>query len=235
MASTTPNYGFATDVVADDLVEPTHHNRLADVVDRALGEFLTHIIPAGAHEGWAITASKEMTAGQGLLGACWCRTSGAQAINDLTDGALNYVYGVPEEDSAPDGAVRFVAQIAPPGPGGAILLGTIELDADGNVLSIDNQAPGVQRSCHRIAIERLEGTGIIEAIPGGATVFACVSHVEMGEFRAPGDLQVSSEAASFEWEVTHHHRGDEFRIQVTNNGSYVADFTYTWSREGIVR
>ena len=48
MASTTTNYGLATDVVVDDFVEPAHQNRVADTLDRALGEFLAQMMPAGA-------------------------------------------------------------------------------------------------------------------------------------------------------------------------------------------
>lgn len=235
MASSTPNYDLTTDVVADDFVAPSHNNRLADTIDRALGEFLKSIIAAGAHEGWEITTAKTVAAGQGLLGACWCRTVVAQDIQDLTDGAVNYVYGALVENSAPDGEISFVAQVAPPGPGQAILLGTIELDAGGNVVAVDNNAAGSQRDCHRLAIEELQGTGIIEGVPGGATVSACVSHAAAGEFRIPGDLRVSSESQDFEWAVTEHHRGDEFWLRVTNSGSYPGDFEYDWSREGITR
>jgi len=235
LASSTPNYGFETGVVTDDFIEPSHHNRLADTVDRALGEFLTHVIAAGAQDGWEIELTKEVSAGRGLISACWCQTGAAQAIEQLTNDAVNHVYGVLDETSAPEGTAQFVAQVAPPGPGGSILLGTIELDAGGAVVTIDNDAPGVQRSCHRLAVETLVGSGVVQGVPGGATVVACVSHAAIGEFRVPGDLRVDSDTPLTEWEVAQHHRGDEFTIRVTNLSSYPVDFAYTWSREGIIK
>ena len=235
MAATTQNYGFATGVAADDFVEPDHNNRLADTVDRTLGEFLRHIIPAGAHEGWEITGDKEVSAGQGLIGACWCRTLEAQEIVGLIEGAVNHVYGAPTAQSAPEGAVQFVAQTAPPGPGDAVYLGTIELDGEGEVVGIDNEAAGTQRNCHRLAIERLEGSGLVEDVPAEESVTVEVAHESEGEFQVPGDLQVTSDGADFEWEVTEAHRGDRFRLRVTNVGSEAADFAYEWSREGLAR
>lgn len=235
MGSTTPNYGFATAVVADDLVEPDHNNRLADTVDRTLGEFLRHIIPMGAHEGWEITGDKEVSAGQGLIGACWCRTMEAQEIVGLSEGAVNYVYGAADAQSAPAGTVQFVAQTAPPGPGEAVYLGTIELDAEGEVVEIDNEAAGVQRNCHRLAVERLAGSGLVEDVPAQESVTVKVEHGSEGEFRVPGDLRVTSDSPDFEWEVAEAHRGDRFRLRVTNVGGEAADFAYEWSREGLAR
>lgn len=235
MASTTPNYGFATGVAADDLVEPDHNNRLADTVDRTLGEFLRHIIPAGAPEGWEISAETKVTAGQGLIGACWCRTLEPREITGLSEGAVNHVYGAPTAQSAPEGAVQFVAQTAPPGPGGSVYLGTIELDGDGEVVGIDNEAAGAQRNCHRLAVERLEGSGLVEDVPAEESVIVEVEHGSEGEFRVPGDLRVTSDSPDFEWEVAEAHRGDRFRMQVTNTGSEAADFAYEWSREGLAR
>lgn len=235
MASTTPNYGFATGVATDDFVEPEHNNRLADTIDRTLGEFLRHIIPAGAHEGWEITGDKEVSAGQGLIGACWCRTAEAQEIVGLSAGAVNHVYGAADAQSAPEGTVQFVAQTAPPGPGEAVYLGTIELDGEGEVVEIDNAAPAAQRNCYRLAIERLEGSGLVGDVPAQESVVVEVDHASEGEFRVPGDLRVTSASPDFEWEVVEAHRGDRFRLQVTNAGGEAADFAYEWSREGLAR
>lgn len=235
MASLTANYGFVTGVVTDDVVESVHHNRIADTVDRVMGEALQHLVPAGVHEGWEITADKEVTPGEGLVAGCWCHTSSAQRISGVVNGTTNSVYAVAIESSAPTGAVAFVAETTPPGPGKAVFLGTLTLDAEGNVTGVDNRAAGVQRNCHRIEIGRLEGSGVLESVPGGGTVGVTVDHSAMGSFRVPGDLQVRSENSGFTWAVVEHHRGDRFRLEVTNTESQSRDFAYVWEREGLVR
>ena len=70
MGSTTPNYGLATGVQTDELVEPWHHNRVADTLDRALGEMVRRLLPEGVHAGWLIGEEKSVTAGSGLIRAC---------------------------------------------------------------------------------------------------------------------------------------------------------------------
>ena len=235
MPSTSPNYGFATGVVNDDFVAPSHNNRLADTVDRALGGVLQSILAPGVLEGWELDETEEVAAGGGLIGPCWCRTYAPQAVDGLTDGAVNYVYGCLEATSAPDGTVQFVAQIAPPGPGQSIFLGTMELDSQGDVVAVDNAAPGVERSCHRVAFGALEGSGVVEAVPGGAEVAVTVGHGAMGEFRIPGALSVAPTSETCECVVTEHHRGDRFLMVVKNCGSYLEDLVYTWSRDGILR
>ena len=235
MSLITPNYAFATGVVADDFVEPDHHNRVADTVDRVLGEFLKHVIAAGAHEGWLLTEEAGVTPGQGLVGGCWCRTAQTGEVQGLQAGVVNHVYAAVDSHSAPEGTVAFHAQSSPPGPGGSVYLGTLEVDAEGEVVALDNDAPGVQRNCHRLAVERHRGQGVEAGMSAEETREVCVAHDAEGEFRLPGDLRVESDSAGFAWEITEHYRGDQFRFSVTNTGSETADFGYTWWREGLAR
>jgi len=235
MASSTENYGFTTGVTSDDLVEAGHHNRVADTVDRALGEFLRGVINRGACQGWEIGEDKTVGPGEGLVGACWCRTGSAQAIAGLTSGAVNYVYVALDETSAPDGTVQFVGQLAPPGPGGAAFLGTLELDGQGAVLSVDNHAEGVERQCHALRFGKLAGSGTVVGVPGGGSQAVMVDHAAAGEFRTLGDLRVEAGGEGFEVRVLEHHRGDRFELEVTNPGEEPADVVYSWSREGLLR
>ena len=234
MATTTANYGLATGAATDDIVEASHHNRVADTVDRALGEVLRAIINRGVQDGWEIGADKQVGPGAGLVGACWCRTLSGQAIQGLTVGAVNHIYAVQDETSAPSGTLRFVGQLAPPGPGGAPLLGTLTLDAAGAVLGFDNNVAGVERHCHALRFSKLSGTGSAVAVPGGAVRALTVDHSVAGEFRIPGALRVEASGGAFELKVTEHHRGDRFEVEARNTGTAPADLAYSWSREGVL-
>jgi hypothetical protein len=235
MAGTTPNYGLATGVAADDIVEASHHNRVADTVDRALGGFLGGIMNRGAHRGWEAGTDKQVVAGEGLVGACWCRSTEAQAIGGLTNGAVNYVYATVDETSAPDGTVHFVGQLAPPGPSGAVFLGLVELDAEGVVTLVDNDAEGVQRHCHALRFGQLAGSGTVEGVQGGQVAAVTVDHSAAGEFRVPGDLRVEAVGEVFRLAVVEHHRGDRYKLEAENTGSEPADLEYAWTREGVLR
>jgi hypothetical protein len=235
MASSTHNYGLATAVATDDLVEAAHHNRIADTLDRALGELVQRVLSSGALEGWEVTNAKQVSAGDGLIGACWCSTTAAQSITGLTNGALNYIYAVLDEGSAPHGSVQFVGQMAPPGPGGSILLGTLELDGAGEAIAVDNAPADVQRSCHPLRFAALAGTGVVTALPGGQSASVVVDHSASGVFRLPGDLRVSAQAANTEVVVSADHQGDQFGITVRNLGGSPVDAAYGWTREGVLQ
>ena len=235
MASSTPNYGLATAVETDDLVEATHHNRMADTLDRALGELVKGLLGTGAHEGWEITNAKQVGAGAGLIGPCWCSTAAAQGISGLTNGAVNYVYAVLDEGSAPDGSVRFSGQLAPPGPGSSILLGTLALNGAGQVVTVDNAPTGAQRSCHALRFGELVGTGTVANLPAGQTASVLVDHSAAGVFRLPGDLRASTATLNVAVTVSEHYRGDRFGLTITNSGTTPASVTYTWTREGILQ
>ena len=65
MAGSTANYGLATGVVTDDLIEPEHHNRVADTLDRVLGWFLKRMMADGAYSGWTLTTAGTVEPGSG--------------------------------------------------------------------------------------------------------------------------------------------------------------------------
>lgn len=235
MANVTPNYKLTTDVVTDDFVQPEHNNRVADTLDRVLGCFLRQIIVAGVHEGWEITQDKQVGPGEGLVSACWCKTATAQDIDGLTNGAVNYVFIEADETSAPEGTVRVYAQLSPSGPSGSILLGTLELDAEGEVVAVDNEAEGVARNCHPLAWGAFAGGGTVEAVPPGGEVSFYVDHGEQGSFRLPGAIAFEVEGEQFAWSLDQAHDAERFRVTAVNEGSYPADLEYAWEREGILR
>jgi len=230
MANETANYRLITDVVSDDIVEPEHNNRLADTLDRVLGSFLGRMVTAGVHDGWLITAEKQVSAGEGLIAACWCSTAAAQDIVDLADDAVNYVFAESTESSGADGSVSFRAQLSPAGPDASVLLGTIELDASGEVVAVDNEVEGAGRECYALAWRTLSGSGIEEAVPAGGEVEVVVEHDAL---RIPGAIEFAAEGEDFTWEIDRTHEAASFRVAATNNGAEAADFVYTWERQGI--
>jgi len=140
--SVTSNYSLPTGHQTDDIIQPDHVNRLADAMDRILWNFLAKLMADGALSGWEIQNDKTVSAGEGLIDGCWCSTSAAFSISGLTNGAVNYVFGQRSADSAWTGGVSFYASTNSTKPTGHIYLGTIELDANGDVVSIANDAEG---------------------------------------------------------------------------------------------
>ncbi len=235
MPNLTPNYKLTTNVVTDDFVQPEHNNRVADTLDRVLGSFLRQIISAGVYQGWEITGAKQVSPGEGLVSACWCKTAAAQDIEDLTNGTVNYVFAEANDTSAPDGTVRTYAQLSPSGPSGSVFLGTVELDGDGEVVAIDNQAEGVDRDCHPLQWGAFGGSGTVEAVPPGGEVSFYVEHSEQGSFRIPGAISFQVEGEQFSWGIDQAHDAERFRVTAVNEGSYTEDLEYSWQREGLVR
>ncbi len=232
MAGVSANYGLATGVLADDLIEPQHHNRVADTVDRVLGWFLKRMMAAGVYEGWSLALDGTVTAGEGLVGACWCATTGAQSVADLTPGAVNYVFAGTDSDSAPKGTVRFFAALSPTRPAGSLLLGTMTLDGSGAVTAVDDWAGGVDRDCRRLHIGRASGSGLSEAVPPGGSVTVPISHDTV--FVVPGAIEVEVAAPDFVVEVWETYRADGFVVVATNQAQTAQDFEYSWTRSGFV-
>jgi len=232
MPNETANYRLITDVVSDDIVEPDHNNRLADTLDRVLGSFLQRIVTAGVCDGWRITAEKQVDAGEGLVAACWCSTTAAQDIEDLTSDAVNYVFAESTDTSGADGSVTFRAQLSPAGPDASVLLGTIELDASGDVVAIDNEVAGAGRQCYALAWRTLSGSGTEASVPPSGQVEVIVEHDAL---RIPGAIEFEAEGEDFTWDIDWTHEASRFRVTAVNNGAEAADFVYAWQRHGIAQ
>ena len=232
MAGTTENYGLANGVVADDLIEPQHHNRVADTLDRVLGSFLKRMMADGACSGWGLMTEGEVTPGEGLVGGCWCETAAPTAVENLTAGATNYVFGGVVEGSAPDGGVRFFGALSQTKLPGTILLGSMAVDAGGEVTAVDEDVAGVDRNCLRLEIGGAMGSGVAEAVPDGQQVRIEVEHEVV--FLVPGALAVTVSSEGFDWEVRDAHGAGGFAIVATNTGETPADFVYAWERRGFI-
>lgn len=235
MASTTPVYSLVTGVVSGDLIEPDHHNRVADSLDCILGGILSGLLSSGAASGWEITNDKTVGPGCGLVDACWCSTNEAQAVSGLSHGAVSHVFACATDGSAPRGEVSFVGQTSLPGPGRSIYLGTITLDAEGAVAGVSNDAAGAQRQCHPFRWRAVAGAGVAQGVVPGDSVRVTIDHTEDADFRLPGALSVVTASGGFTATVWEHHRGGAFVLCITNDGGETGDCAYQWTREGILR
>ncbi len=233
MPSQTPNYGLATDVVTDDFVEPLHQNRVADTVDRALGLLLRRLITQGVHAGWELQWDKTVAAGEGLVAGCWCSTVSAQQITGLQNGATNHVFVQTNEDSAPAGSVDFYAQLSAEGPSGSVYLGWMGLDAEGNVVEVDNGAGETDRQCFGLWFAQAAGNGMVYDVPAGAEVTLEIDHSEACRLRIPGAIEFGASEETFSWQITQGHDAGGFTVVVTNESGYPADLEYEWQRQGI--
>jgi len=229
MATQTEHYGLAAGVVSDDFVQPDHQNRVAETLDRVVGNVVKQLISAGVYSGWLIQEDKTVSAGQGLVQGCWCGTSSDQAITGLQDDAVNYVFAVANDQSSDKGAVDFSAQLTAEGPSGAVYLGTMELDSGGEVVGIDNTA--ADRGCFPLLTATVSGSGEIAEVPGGGQVSFEIDHGEAASFLIPGAIEFEVAGDDFQIELSNTYQ--KFEVVATNSSSYPRDLVYTWQRWGI--
>lgn len=231
MAGVTENYGLAVDVATDDFIEPDHHNRLAATLDRVLGNLAKKVMAQGAYSGWHLTLTGTVTAGEGLVGGCWCQSMTEQPIAELTVAATNYVFGRASTQAGVDGAIAFFAQLTATKPAGAVLLGSVEVDGQGQITAMHEDVAGVDRNCLRLEIGKVSGSGLVTGVAGGAGFTAQVSHGDL--FLVPGAIQLSG-SEGFTWSLDETYRGDGFVVKGTNGGTNPADFSYSWVRRGLM-
>lgn len=231
MASVTENYGLAVDVVTDDFIEPAHHNRVAATLDRVLGGFLKKMMAEGAFSGWGLTLTGTVTAGEGLVGGCWCMSSQEQAITGLTAGATNHVFGRAGSAGPTTGAIGFFGQLSATKPAGAVLLGTVEVDGTGAVTAVEEETVGVDRNCLRLEIGKVSGSGLVTEVAASEAFTVEVEHAQ--GLLVPGAIEFSG-SEGFSWELCEAYRRDGFVVKGRNEGTSEADFAYSWVRRGLL-
>jgi len=232
MATQTEHYGLAAGVVSDDFVQPDHQNKVAETLDRVVGNVVKQLISAGVYNGWLIQEDKTVSAGEGLVQGCWCGTSSDQAITGLQNDAVNYVFAVANDQSPDKGAVGFSAQLTAEGPNGAVCLGTIELDSGGGVVEIDNTT-AADRSCFPLLTATVSGSGEIAEVPGGGQASFEIDHEEAVSFLIPGAIEFKVVGDDFEIKLSKTYQKAQFEVVATNSSSYPRDLVYTWQRWGI--
>ncbi len=232
MATQTEHYGLAAGVISDDFVQPDHQNKVAETLDRVVGNVVKQLISAGVYSGWLIQEDKTVSAGQGLVQGCWCDTSSNQAITGLQDDAVNYVFAVANDQSPDQGAVDFSGQLTAEGPSGAVYLGIIELDNGGEVVEIDNTS-GADRGCFPLLTATVSGSGEIGEVPGGGQISFDIDHRAAANFLVPGAIEFEAAGNDFAIELSKTYQKAQFEVVATNSSSYPRDLLYTWQRWGI--
>lgn len=233
MPEQSPIYALPTGLQADDLIQPAHHNRIADTLDRVLGSALQKLLAAGPLSGWLLTENAQVSAGEGLVAGCWCHTDAPADISGLTDGLVNYIFALPTAHSADAGQVAFAAAPTVEGGSGGVLLGTVTLDAQGQVTAVDSHAEGVERDLRRLQIRTISGAAAAMQVPAETTVTVAVDHSQQARLAMPGAIELQGAGEGFECEIRGAWQAGGFAIAVTNTGEQAADFACTWKRQGI--
>lgn len=230
MAGVTEHYGLAVGLVTDDFIEPEHHNRVAATVDRVVGGFLKKMMADGAYSGWGLTLEGTVTAGEGLVGGCWCATNSEQVITGLAAGT-NYVFGRAESEGPTTGAVAFFAQLSATKAPGTVLLGTAEMNGFGVVTAVEEGLEGADRNCVRLEIGTVRGSGLVADVGASEEFTVEVTHTQ--GLLVPGAIEFAG-SEGFSWELRETYRGEGFVVQGRNEGAVEADFSYSWVRRGLL-
>lgn len=233
MAELTENYGLTCGLVTDDLIEAEYQNQVAKTLDRVLGNFLKKMMADGAYSGWEVGLDGTVSPGEGLIGGCWCQTATAQSVSGMTAVATNHVFARCDSTSATAGTVSFFAQPSTTRPAGAVFLGSVKVDENGHVTSVDDSSLERDRNCLRLEIGEIAGSGSMTDVAIGASVKVRVEHPTT-PFIVPGGMAMVSATDGFSWEFDETWRGDGFVLTAKNESGQVADFTYSWRRCGFV-
>lgn len=198
------------------------------------------VFTSGAHAGTAVqvTASDQS---EGRL--TWTTDLGSAVasgttfvvtfyyVQDLTAGALNYVFGRVTGRTTEDGLIEFVASTSSTPAAGDILLASVTLDVGGNVIATNNAPSGHDRNLWTGAgaVHQVAFSGTLTGLLPGAYTDVTIAHAAM---LLLGPVDVSLGDADCSYEVTEAYRPDRIILRVTNNGSYATNVTYTGTRWG---
>lgn len=148
-------------------------------------------------------------------------------ITGLTNGALNYVYGVAGDRTSADQIIEWQANTTGTAPAASIYVATVTLDGSGLVTASDNNPSGSDRVAYMGigAFDVDTETGTISSLaPGGSTQFT-VSHDHM-LYRGGIECTLGDENASFT--VDEHWKPDEIVVTISNDSGYtLTDLTYS--------
>jgi len=128
-----PTFSDHSEVLSADFNQiPWAVDRLGRAVDAARNQ--------GVIAGWqAASGVSTITSGQGVIGGCYCVTTGSQAISGLQASSTNYLFARLNSGSPTSGTVDFVARLTsspltnPDGATYAVRLGYVTMS--GNTIS----------------------------------------------------------------------------------------------------
>lgn len=129
----------------------------------------------GVLSGWALTSGlSTVTAGEGLVGPCWCQTTASASISNLAAGSTNYVYAVTNSDSAHSGTIDFKARTSSgavtnyDAQTSGVLIGKGVYNAGSGFISVDT-SPRQTYPVYRRGVEEFINAGdLILPTVGGA-------------------------------------------------------------------
>lgn len=242
MANTT-NYGLT--LYTTEYVTSTWLQKVAYLLSSVLGNFLK-TGNGGVISGWTLNADKTVAAGEGCIDGTMPKTTDAQAITGLTNGALNYVYAQIDATSHDDTrTVDFIASTSPSNPSGTLKLGSMTLNAGGTVTARDDNPDGYRRDYWRGRRMRITedvwSNGA--AIPIGEIGMDLIDHSADTTFTGPTEIRVTDiDEGWYAW--TQPIDGGSFWLFVINCWEAGYDYDYysddpnwvqvTWEREGLI-
>lgn len=152
-------------------------------------------------------------------------------ISGLTNGALNYIYGVVGSRTPNDQIIEWAANTTGIAPASSMLMATMTLDAGGTVTASDNNPTGAARVSY-IGIgahDVITLTGSITGLAASGSTQITRSHDYL-LYR--GGIRYSLSDANCTLVVDECWEPDSITFTVTNAASYSLDLTYVISVEG---
>lgn len=153
--------------------------RMTKTLRRVVGELMQKVMYSGSltTSDWRIADDKTIGAGEGIVDECYCETTSTTDISSLlTSNATNYIYLITDADSATDGTIVAQASLLASAPSYACCLGSITLDASGNVTAVDNDDEDFPRDYALPLRWRRVQFEVVETIPQGTYADVEIDH-----------------------------------------------------------
>lgn len=233
--ATSANYALEILTTATDAPEEWFQ-RITEILDRALGEFLQKVGVGGVISGWTLNTSAEVAAGEGIVNGCHCITAAATDVSALlTVSATNYIYAVVDATSPEDGTVDFGAVTAVGSiPAGAVRLGSMVVDGAGAVTAADDNPTACLRDLMP-PLRRRRTPWATQAVTCaiGASAVVEIDHSATVTFLYPGLVEVDAPDDVSVTMLADGRTGGLFRLLVQND-SASADPSIDWRVEGLL-
>ncbi len=235
-----PRSGLETAYVHNDHIEAAEYNRLNGIASYQIAQGFRDLHGFGVFPcttSWIILATGQVAPGTGYFPEGWYgETLVNSDIAGTTDGALNYVYVLQVDATAPSKTVSFIANTTNVQPADSIYLGEMTLDAGGVVTLVDQTDKQCVYSADQLfeaKILSVSGSGVAPDIAAGATRIITIDHSTAQEYRVRGSISFSV-GAPFTVAIYQDWAMGWFRIRLTNTHGYnPATANYSWTRYGI--
>jgi hypothetical protein len=189
------------------------------------------------YSGWLIQTGKTVTAGEGLVGGCWCETVVSTDISALlTNNQVNYVYAIADSTSPQDGTIDILVSLSSTAPSGGVRLGSITLNSSGVVTAVDNNDDNYRRDyLPQLRMNNLEGV-YSTTILGGLYEDVEVDHSDERTFNIGLVPTFSAVTAGCRIELMlEDYSNSKFTVRIYNDAgtAYNNAVSFTWNRWGM--